>query len=69
MGVVSVALGDVQNSQEVVWSIVFKTGNKRVGRIKAMGDGIYAVEDLKTWYFHTSQVSMIAAEILQNKMF
>lgn len=64
MGVVSVALGDLLDSDKVVWSIVFKSGLKRVGRIKPMGDSIYAIEDLRTWYFHTSQVSMIAAEII-----
>lgn len=65
MGVIGVALGDTGFSHQVVWSVVFKTGQKRVGRIKALGDGMYAIEDLQPWYFHTSEVSMLAPQILK----
>lgn len=61
--VIESAITDMKHGNELVWSVMFINGEKRVGRIKPLGDGIYAIEDLRHWYFHKSQVAMLAPEI------
>lgn len=60
--VVAVALKDMANSENVFWAVSLISGERLVGKILPVEDGIYAIGNSTTWYFRATQVVALGAE-------
>jgi hypothetical protein len=58
--VISVALADMDDGGSIQWIVTLTNGELRAGHVNSLGNGYYAIETPRPWYFHVSQVVAVA---------